>query len=197
MSSNFQIMFSDIPPRQNCHCQEERSLLIYVVNESPFKTDGRIRSNFQMKCSDIPPATYQVKWLRWDVRWRTQIGCWIYPPQLVRWSDQDEMWDEVPIWAVRYTPHNLSDDVTKMRCEMKYPCKLSDCYWHLMVKNGNSTLLLTSSGQEWQFHIATDISWSRMAISHCYWHLVVNNSNFTLLLTSSGQEWQVHIATDI
>ena len=43
------------------------------------------------------------------------------------------------------------------------------------------TFLLTSSGQEWQFHIATDIYgqewqvhiatdiyWSRMAISHCY-----------------------------
>ena len=53
-----------------------------------------------------------------------------------------------------------------------------------MVKNGNFTLLLTSSGQEWQFHIATDVQWSRMAISH-------------LLLTSSGQEWQFHIATDI
>ena len=50
-----------------------------------------------------------------------------------------------------------------------------------MVKNGNFTLLLTSHGQEWQFHIATDISWSQMA-------------DFKLLLTSSGQEW---IATDI
>ena len=52
-----------------------------------------------------------------------------------------------------------------------------------MVKNGNFTLLLTCSGQEWQFHIATDIS------SGQEW-------NFTLLLTSSGQEWQFHIATD-
>ena len=48
--------------------------------------------------------------------------------------------------------------------------------------NGNFTLLLTSSGQEWQFQNA---------------HLVVKNGNFTLLLTSSGQEWQFHIATDI
>ena len=71
------------------------------------------------------------------------------------------------------------------------------CYWHKGVKNGNFTLLLTSSGQEWKFHIATDIKWSRMAISHCYSHLVVKNSNFTLLLTSSDQEWQFHIATDI
>ena len=50
---------------------------------------------------------------------------------------------------------------------------ISHCYWHLMVRNGNFTLLLTSSG--------------RIAISHCYWHLVVKNGNFTLLLTSSWQ----------
>ena len=29
--------------------------------------------------------------------------------------------------------------------------------WHLVVKNGNFTLLLTSSGQAWQFHFATDV----------------------------------------
>ena len=74
---------------------------------------------------------------------------------------------------------------------------ISHCYWHLVVKNGNFTLLLTSSGQEWQFHIATDVQWSRMAISHCYWHLVVKNGNFTLLLTSSCQEWQFHISTEV
>ena len=74
---------------------------------------------------------------------------------------------------------------------------ISLCYSHLMVKNGNFTWLLTSSGQEWQFHIAIDISLSKMASSDCYWHLVVKTGNFTLLLTSSGQEWQVQIATDI
>ena len=47
-----------------------------------------------------------------------------------------------------------------------------------------STLLLTSSGQEWQFDIAAD-------------SLVVKNDNFTLLLTSSGQERQFLITTDI
>ena len=40
------------------------------------------------------------------------------------------------------------------------------------------------SGQEWQFHIATDM-------------LVVKNGIFTFLLTSSGLEWQFHIATDM
>ena len=99
-------------------------------------------------------------------------------------------------WLCQWTPQGN-------RAEMP-----SHCYWHLVVKNGNFTLLLTSSGQEWQFHIATDILWSRMAISHCYWHLCgpeaishcywhLKNGNFTLLLTSSGQEWQFHITTDI
>ena len=44
--------------------------------------------------------------------------------------------------------------------------QISQYYRHPVVKNGNFTLLLTSSGQEWQFqlvatewqfHIATDI----------------------------------------
>ena len=70
-------------------------------------------------------------------------------------------------------------------------------YRYLVVKNGNFTFLLTCSGQEWQFHIATDISWSRMAISHFYSHLVVKNGNFTLLLTSSDAEWQFYITNDM
>ena len=41
---------------------------------------------------------------------------------------------------------------------------ISHVYWHLLVKNGNFTLLLASSGQQWEFHIATDIQWSTMAI---------------------------------
>ena len=59
--------------------------------------------------------------------------------------------------------------------------EISHCYWH-------------NTGQEWQFHIATDIEWStmafshdatdifwwRMAISHCYWHLVVKNGNWQI-----------------
>ena len=48
---------------------------------------------------------------------------------------------------------------------------ISYCYWYLVVKNRNFTLLLTSSSQEWQFQ-------------HSY-------------LTSSGQEWQFHTGTDI
>ena len=34
---------------------------------------------------------------------------------------------------------------------------ISHCYLHQVVNNGNFTLLLTSSGQKWQFHTATDV----------------------------------------
>ena len=35
--------------------------------------------------------------------------------------------------------------------------EISHCYRHVVVKNGDVTLLLTCSGQEWQFHIPTDM----------------------------------------
>ena len=51
-------------------------------------------------------------------------------------------------------------------------------------------VLLTSSGQEWQFHIGLMTSsgqqWKFITLATV--HLVVKNGNFTLLLTSSGQE---------
>ena len=42
------------------------------------------------------PTTSQMKWPRSDVRWSTQISCQIYTPKMITWSDQDQMWDEVP-----------------------------------------------------------------------------------------------------
>ena len=83
-----------------------------------------------------------------------------------------------------------------LHCSMLFmitKCKMHmDRTWHEVLR-----LLLTSSGQEWQFHMSTDIWWSRMAISYFYWHLVVQNGNLTFLLSSSGQEWQFHMSTDI
>ena len=72
---------------------------------------------------------------------------------------------------------------------------VSHCYRSPVVKNGNFPFLLTSNGQEWQFHIATDVQWSSgnftlLTSNGLEWH-------FTLLLTSSGQELLLHIATDI
>ena len=69
---------------------------------------------------------------------------------------------------------------------------ISHCYWNLVVKNGNLTLLLTSSGQEWQFHMATDI----LVVKNGNFTLlltstVVKNGNLTLLLTSSGQDMAI------
>ena len=70
MSSNFQMTFPDIPPAWNCQWQEMKSLLIYVVNDSPFKMDGRIRQSFQMTFPDIPPT--------WNCQWQEMKSSLIY-----------------------------------------------------------------------------------------------------------------------
>ena len=84
------------------------------------------------------------------------------------------------------------------------------CYWHLVVNNGNFTCILTSRGQqwailhlywqlvvrncyfillltynglEWQFHISTDIKWSRMAIYS--WSFISIYRNERALLSKS------------
>ena len=94
----------------------------------------------------------------------TKIGRWTY---FGWWTPQYQNRD-----ALNTSTQNLADKPTLAngppqgkRAEMP-----SHCYWHLVVRNGNFTLLLTSSCQERQFHIAT---------------------------TPSGQEWQFLIATDI
>ena len=101
------------------------------------------------------------------------------------------IYKEIPVHIYTYR-YQRQTPIPDLRCSTQI-----GCYWHLVVKNGNFTLLLTPSGQEWQFHISTDILWSTMAISLFYWHLVVKNGYFTFILTSSGQEWQFHIYTDI
>ena len=52
---------------------------------------------------------------------------------------------------------------TKSRYEEK---SVLPGYLHLFVHNGNFICLLSSSGQEWQFYMSTDILWPRMAIAH-------------------------------
>ena len=60
-----------------------------------------------------------------------------------------------------------------------------------MVKDGKFTLLLTSHGEEWQFHIAADIYVVKNGNFTLLLTSSVQNGNFILLLTSSGQEWQL------
>ena len=52
-----------------------------------------------------------------------------------------------------------------------------------------------SSDQEWQFQIATDIKWLRMAFGRSTQRSASRST--PLALTSSGPEWQFHIATNI
>ena len=138
----------------------------------------------------------------------TKIGRWTYfgqwTPQSIKNRCLEHCYTKLGRWtyfgqwtAPAVLTSSGQDEFKFGRSTPRSAGRSTPWYWHLVVNNGNFTLLLTSTGQEWQFHIATDIEWSTMAISHCYWHLVDKNGNFTLLLTSSGQEWQFHIATDI
>ena len=82
----------------------------------------------------------------------------IPPPPIpcqMKWPREDVRWST----QISYQIYPPSADIEVSRLE------ISHCYWHLVVKNGNFTQLLTSSGQEWQFDIATNIKWSRMAIN--------------------------------
>ena len=46
------------------------------------------------------------------------------------------------------------------------------CYWHLVVKHGNFTLLLTSNSQQWQFHPFNTIRGQSdlFTVQCCHWH---------------------------
>ena len=63
---------------------------------------------------------------------------------------------------------------------------ISHLYWHLVVKNSYFILLLTYSVPEWQFHIATDIKWSRMSSSS--WSFISIYRNERALL-SKRKTW--------
>ena len=72
-------------------------------------------------------------------------------------------------------------------------------YWHLhiatVVKNGNFTLLLTSSGQEWQFQL-----WTRLAIGRSASRSTPPNVSLdiyygmylTAILHSSRKMWEIY-----
>ena len=116
-----------------------------------------------------------------SAEWTYTFQCYQWEP--IRNSQLIRKYKEIPVHREnRWTPPSFKKC---QKAESTLHCSMLSMRAHL-VKNGNFTLLLTSSGQEWQFHMSTDIWWSRMAISYFYWHLVVKNGNFTFLLTSSG-----------
>ena len=71
----------------------------------------------------------------------------------------------VNISQISALPVNTADIYTdtKNRYEEK---SVLPGYLHLVVQNSIFTCLLSSSGQECQFHMSTDILWPRMAIAH-------------------------------
>ena len=110
---------------------------------------------WQFHMANGPPKWIKIRWLEYcytKLGRQTYFGKWT---QLVLTSSDQDVCK-----FGRYTPRSAG----RSTCHQ---------YWHLVVTNGNLTLLLTSR-------------WSKMAIPYCNWYLVVTNGNFTLLLTSSG-----------
>ena len=106
----------------------------------------------------------------------------------------------------------------KQKCVLRKCCGVSQKWWMLELSNlchcvqhpwnftsrdfwssrnkrkSMDPLGYTKFGRQtffWWWNIATDVYWSRIAISHCCSHLVIMNGCFTLLLASSVQEWQI------
>ena len=107
---------------------------------------------WQFHMANGPPKWIKNRWLEYcytKLTRQTYYGQWT---QLVLTSSGQDVFK-----FGRYTPRSAG----------RSTCHL---YWHLVVKKGNFTLLLTSSCQ---------------------------NCNFIFQLISSGQEWQFHIATHI
>ena len=166
------------------------------VRCNPLDTPETPPKHPQMTVRDLNSDRWYLPWIPVHKTWQMNL---FWPMDTPRSQSRDALnTSDITLgrnlhwqWTPQYQSKNAIEYLHFGRDET-----LAQCYPHLTEQRCNFTLLLTSSGQEWQFHINTDIEWSRMAISHCYWHLVVKNGNFTLLLTTSGQEWQFHTATD-
>ena len=96
--------------------------------DPPFKTASEQSDLFAVLCG------------QWDPIWNSQL-IWTYKEIPVQWQIYRYIETNAHIdTKVRLTPPVLTHEVTNTEFEMKYP----------------DSLLLTSSGQEWQFDIATD-----------------------------------------
>ena len=132
-----------------------------------------------------PPSTRaEMPCIPLQITWQMNL-LWPMDPPITRaempWIPVHNTWQMNLLWPPWYQSRDALHTSTQYLADE-----------HILA-NGPSHKVT----EERCLHTATDILWSRMAISHCYWHLVVQNGNFTLLLTSSGHEWQFHIATDI
>ena len=167
MSSNFQITFSDIPLwfqikwRLRCKFSDDMFRFRYTpLGSDQVKTETQI-FRWCVQIQIYPPVWDQVNTEQQIFRWCVEIQ--IYP--LVYDQVNTEMQFSDDVLRFRYTPHGFRSsehwaaNIQMMCWDSDIPSVLtiSHWYWHLMVKNGNFTLLLTSIGHEWQLHTATDL----------------------------------------
>ena len=140
------------------------------------------------------PSVAEQRWLECQ---HTKLGSWTYFGPWTPWVTEQRclkyQYTKLGRWTYfgQWTPHwyknrdalntsrqNLADEHTLAdgppagtRAEIPWIPIHKTWQMNVLWPNCNFSLLLTSSGQEWQFH--------------------------TLLLTSSGQEWEFNTTTDI
>ena len=98
------------------------------------------------------PKWIKIRWLEYcytKLARQTYIDQWT---QLVLTSGGQDVFK-----FGRYTPISAGRSTCHQYWYLEVKNAISYCNWYLVVTNGNFTFLLTSSGQEWLFHIATDI----------------------------------------
>ena len=95
---------------------------------------------------DPPVPEAEMPWIPVHKTWQMTL-LWLMHPPVPEHRCLEYQYTKLGRWTYfgQWTPQSN-------KAEMP-----SHCYWHLVVKHGNCTLLLTSSGQAWDFHIATDI----------------------------------------
>ena len=87
----------------------------------------------------------------------------LFTVQCCQWEpiqngQQIRIYKEIPVQIYKHTDtkDRYKGKVSFTWVKLTFPLYLSRmailyCYWHVVIKNGNFTLLLTSSGQEWHF----------------------------------------------
>ena len=218
-SSYWQIKWHDLPPWQRHLMVKEWQFQIAIVKAHISRSSGRSTScwyqhlvvkngNFTLllleliqarSISRLTSPLLAIYWSRmvishcycqssyWSIKW--QISQQIYHLLLASSRQEWQFYISVVKAHIgrssgRSTPCSSSIQWSRMVISHCY-CQSS--YWP--IKQQIYPLILTSSHQEWQFHIATvrahigrSSGRSPSRSTTCYWHLVMKNGNLRFLL---------------
>ena len=161
---------SSVKQEQNLkQAQIFRFTQVKLMMDPPFENAWAQSELFTFQCDQWEPIqNSQLIGIYKDISF-TQVKLMIYPqfesarPQSELFTFQCDQWEpfwnsqlirkykEIPVHIYLYR-FQRQRPIPNLRWSTQI-----GCYWHQVIKNGNLTLLLTPSGQEWQLHIPTDI----------------------------------------